>query len=80
MSDEKDPKRAILARRAKFIAAAVASIGIACGKEPSPQPTVCLSATVDPDSQPPKPLSNPDAQAPQPCLSQPMPRDAGGSK
>ena len=57
-------KRAILARRAKFVAVALA--GIACGKEhaePQPEPRVCLSAAVPEDAGPP----------PQPCLSVPIP-------
>lgn len=38
----------ILARRAKFIAAAVASAGaIACSSESSSGPTVCLEPTID---------------------------------
>jgi hypothetical protein len=38
-----DARAVILARRAHFVAAAMASMGIACGKEqPAPQP--CLSA------------------------------------
>ena len=66
MSD--DAKKAILARRAKFIAAAVASVGIACGKTPMSSPEPCLSIAVDHDA------------APMPCLSMPLrPPDAGAT-
>ena len=42
MSDD-DAKKIILARRARFVAAAVASVGIACGKtEAGPAPMPCL--------------------------------------
>ena len=41
MGDGNDAKKIILARRARFLAAAVATVGIACGKDPPPQP--CLS-------------------------------------
>ncbi|MBS2014726.1 MAG: hypothetical protein JST00_17695 [Deltaproteobacteria bacterium] len=49
MSDD-DPKKSdarsvILARRARFVAAAMASLGIACGKEQK-KPEVCLSVAV----------------------------------
>jgi hypothetical protein len=47
MSD--DAKRVILARRRKFVAAAIASVGISCGPQtPPPSPQPCLS-------QPPAP-------------------------
>lgn len=59
MSD--DAKKLILSRRAKFIAAAVASVGIACGKKEEP-PHPCLSV----------PFLREDAGQPQPCL-QPVP-------
>ncbi len=67
MSD--DAKKAILARRARFVAAALAGIGIACGKDPAPPPQPCLS----------QPYNPPDASAPpEPCLSvEPTPVDAG---
>jgi hypothetical protein len=73
MSD--DAKRAILARRAKFVAAAIAGLGAACGKEPKGDdagapPGPCLSVYVAPDA------GAPDAQRPRACLSAPMPRDA----
>ena len=61
MSD--DAKKTILARRAKFIAAAVATVGIACSKtQSSPEP--CLSVTAERDA----------GAVPMPCLS-PMPAD-----
>jgi|GEM_PF-2369309 len=75
---EKDEAKAIvLARRARFVAAAVASVGIACGKSTTP-PEPCLSATVQPDAAPLPCLSPMPADAgreapPMPCLSQPMP-------
>ena len=63
MSD--DAKKTILARRASFMAAAIASVGIACGKtQSSPEP--CLSVSVpmnyDQDAEQPQP-------PPRPCLS-----------
>lgn len=68
MNDESRKK--ILARRASFVAAALASV--ACGKEPQEQPQPCLSVPIN---------YRPDAEAePQPCLSvtQEPPPDAGG--
>ncbi len=63
-----DAKKAVLARRARFVAAAIASVGIACGKNDA-RPGPCLSA-------PPMPVEAgappPDA-APMPCLSQARP-------
>lgn len=92
MSDPPDEgaKKIVLARRARFIAAAVAGLGLACGKEkaapclsiaapqqdaaPFPEPTACLSAPI------PQEPSAPDAE-PRPCLSiAPPVRDAGSSK
>ena len=64
--DANDAKKIILARRARFVAAAVASVGIACGKTESSPPMPCLSIAVPYDAEPPPP---------QPCLS-PMPADA----
>jgi hypothetical protein len=55
-----DPKKMILARRARFIAAAVASVGVACGKTDTP-PMVCLEPMIVPDAGPPP--------TPTPCLS-----------
>jgi hypothetical protein len=72
MSDD-GSKKIVLARRARFIAAAVASVGIACGKENKEPPMPCLSVAYIP----------PDAE-PMPCLSPPpmdtndaAPTDAG---
>lgn len=66
-----DDKKLILARRAKFVAAALAGVSVACGKEPTPPPQPCLSVPVD----------NRDAgnePPPQPCLTpMMMPEDAG---
>lgn len=58
-----DDKKLILARRARFVAAALAGVSVACGKEPSPPPQPCLSQTAEP----------PDAE-PMPCLT-PMMRE-----
>ena len=86
MGDE-DNRRLILARRARFVAAALAGVAAStagCGKaEP------CLSQVVNPDSGEPQPCLTPpnpnidagdagaDADAgsdaePQPCLSPPV--------
>jgi hypothetical protein len=67
-----DDKKLVLARRAKFVAAALAGVSVACGKEPAPPPQPCLSV----------PMDNRDAGAPepppQPCLTpMMMPEDAG---
>ncbi len=72
MSDD-DAKKIILARRARFVAAAVASVGIACGKtEAGPAPMPCLSVTIPSDGE--APASDP-GPPPMPCLS-PLPADA----
>lgn len=65
MNDD-EAKRKILARRAAFVAAALAGVSAACGKEPqrAPQPP------------PSVPLASPEG-VPQPCLSPPLPPDAG---
>lgn len=69
MSD--DPKKIILARRARFIAAAIAGVGIACGKEKAP-PEPCLSvAYIPPDGG--------DETTPMPCLTPAMPEDAAAA-
>ncbi len=66
MSD--DAKKLILARRARFVAATLAGVGVACGKEPTPPPQPCLS----------QPMTHLDAAPPEPCLSpMPPPLDAG---
>lgn len=58
MSD--DAKKTILARRASFVAAAIASVGIACGKtQSSPEPCLAVPMNHDPDAEAP----------PMPCLS-----------
>ena len=56
MSD--DAKKAILARRAKFVAAAIAGLGVACGKE---RAAACLSIAA--------PAEDAGPASPQPCLS-----------
>lgn len=61
MSD--DAKKLILARRARFVAAALAGMSIACGKEKSNPPEPCLSV----------PIQRADAEAPPgPCLAAPL--------
>lgn len=69
-----DPKKLILARRARFVAAALAGMSIACGKEKSSPPEPCLSV----------PIQRADAEAPPgPCLAAPLDWkerwDAGGA-
>lgn len=54
-----DSKKKILARRASFIAAAMATV--ACQKAPADKPEPCLSIAVD--------HKPPDAEPPLPCLS-----------
>ncbi len=63
-----EARKKILARRATFVAAALAGVSTACGKEPSATPQPCLS----------QPLVRDDGAGPQPCL-EPMPAkpDAG---
>lgn len=91
MSD--DAKKLILARRARFVAAAVASVGIACGKEKATPPTPpepCLSPTVAIEADagaPPTPTPclsvaypPPDAAPPRPCLTMVAPRRDAGKK
>ena len=63
--DPQDARRAVIARRARFVAAAIASAGLANSDACRPQP--CLSAVYVP----------PEGGAPQPCLSVlPHPDDA----
>jgi hypothetical protein len=84
VSDGGDAKRAILARRAKFIAAAMAGLGASgCGKtkltppadggattyDTASMPRVCLSAWSPPDDAGPPPLPCLSPPAPRPCLS-----------
>lgn len=67
-----DAKRLILARRAKFVAAAIAGMAVACGGSADPEP--CLSPVLQPRD------AGPDADAdtqPQPCLDVSAPEDAG---
>lgn len=81
MSD--DAKRAILARRARFVAAALAGVSIACGKEAA-KPEPCLEPMIDRDAEPmpclsppPMPVEEEDAGAPRPCLEiAPPPKSA----
>jgi hypothetical protein len=65
MGDE-EAKRFILARRARFVAAALAGLNAAmCGGQ-TDSPSACLSIALE-------------AGAPQPCLTQILPSDAGAS-
>lgn len=64
-----DAKRLILARRARFVAAALASAAMACGGDTESNPNPCLSARLE-DSG-----AKADAE-PQPCLDPSVP-DAG---
>ncbi len=81
-------KKAILARRAKFVAAAVASIGIACGKESAPQPCLSIEPVAPADAgaeaaSVPAPCLTVAPQSPPvptACLSVAQPKDAGGKK
>lgn len=57
MSEES--KKLVLARRAKFVAAALAGVSVACGKDPVPPPEPCLSVALD----------HRDAGPPVPCLT-----------
>ena len=66
-----DPKRLILARRAKFVAAALAGASVAANACSSSK--VCLSMITNPPDASPPP-------SPQPCLTAPNPNpppDAG---
>jgi hypothetical protein len=83
-----DARKKILARRATFVAAALA--GVACGKEPRESPQPCLSVPFipaeasAPDAEPrpcltPMPSPTEDAAPPKPCLSVvPRPAKDGG--
>ncbi len=90
MSDE--TKKLILARRARFLAAAMTGAAVACGKEKAEPPQPCLSVVYVPpdastDAAPPAPCLTvappsppvPDAAPPMPCLSVARPEDAGRS-
>jgi hypothetical protein len=87
-----DAKRLILARRARFVAAAVAGLAAACGGgTDDTKPTPCLDPVMrdsgaDAEPQPclvpllpdasTDDASDADTGVPQPCLSQ-LPPDAG---
>lgn len=69
-----EARKIVLARRARFIAAAVAGVGIACSDPKRPEP--CLS----PIPEQPDPGPGPDvclSVSPQPCLEPMPPPDAG---
>lgn len=55
-----DAKKLILARRAKFVAAALAGLAVACGKEQKPEPCLAL------------PMNHDAATSPGPCLAAPL--------
>ena len=70
-----DAKRLILARRARFVAAAVASIGVACGgatEESDPRPCLGVAA----ESGRPNDAGI-DVGEPQVCLDMDAPPDSG---
>lgn len=68
MNDDEARKK-ILARRATFVAAALAGVSTACGKEPQNVPQPCLSVPVSRDA------------GPEPCLSVVAPAvDAGAAE
>jgi hypothetical protein len=60
-SGDDGAKKIILARRARFVAAAVAGLGIACGKEVASRP--CLSVAYVPDGGGPSAAPEPPAEA-----------------
>ena len=66
-----ETKRLILARRARFVAAAVAGIAAACGSADDSKPTPCLEPIIRPDAS----TDGATDAEPQPCLS-PLPPDA----
>lgn len=90
MTDDSNPKKAddarrlILARRARFIAAALASVAVtgagaeACGGSTEPEPTT-QDAGPRPCLDPPNTSSSSSSSSgtPQPCLAPPLPEDAG---
>lgn len=61
MSGSDEARRKILARRATFVAAALAGMSTACGKEPTKNPEPCLSVPIQ---HPPEPCLSPVAQPP----------------
>lgn len=69
MPDPKDDaKKIVLARRARFVAAAIAGVSVACSGGLSTTPQPCLDVTDDSGARP-------DAD-PQPCLGVPYDPDA----
>jgi hypothetical protein len=76
MSDSEDARRKILARRATFVAAALAGVTLACGKDTGPSPQPCLSIEPARDAEAddasgvdePVPPTFPDGGQPMPCL------------
>lgn len=70
MSDEEDARKIVLARRARFVAAAVASLGVACRTttsepclspppQPEPQDGGAVSVTPSSDARPTKAVTEP---------------------
>jgi len=82
-----DARKIVLARRARFVAATVASFGLAACSDPKHPPMPCLEPIADPDAGvdagAPEPqvclsVAPPEPPEPQPCLSpMPPPQDAG---
>lgn len=80
--DEHDARKIVLARRARFLAAAIAGVGVACS-DPKHPPMPCLEPMADPDAgmdaggaEPQVCLSVAEPE-PQPCLQPLPPPDAG---
>ncbi len=67
-----EDRAAILKRRAVFIAAAVAGLGLAasCGES---NPSVCLEMPPPPNTAAPATTDTPASGTPQPCLDMPPP-------
>lgn len=75
-----DAKQAILRRRARFMALALASAGVvATGAEACGGDTANDTSNHEADANPQPCLSQPieDGSIPQPCLGRPYPEDAG---
>ena len=73
MAKQDDARSKILARRAAFVAAALAGLSNACES----QAQMCLSYAIPEDATPPDDADSTDADAkPNVCLSYPAPDDA----
>jgi hypothetical protein len=84
MAHDDEDSRAIIARRNRFIAIALAGMTTACGSDPEPpEPQPCLSVVPDTNGEetpevPPQPCLSPvpdPEPEPQPCLSVAAPDD-----